>query len=91
MQYPQVTPTQVELWLQDPVTKALFSCLEQYQEDVRFEMGSGSCLDSSSADLTLSRMSQRMGQIEGLHSASSFEDLFNKFEMIEVASHVQAV
>jgi len=54
-------------------------------------MGSGSCLDSSSADLTLSRMSQRMGQIEGLHSASSFEELFNKFEMIEVASHVQAV
>ena len=88
MQHPQVTPTQVELWLQDPVTQALSSCLEQYQEDLRIEIGTGSFLDESNADLTLSRAVQRLGQLEGLRTASAFMHLFEKFVMIEEDSDV---
>lgn len=90
-QHPQVTKTQAELWLQDPVTKALLQCLDWYQDDIRDEINSGSCVDKTNADLTLALISQRQGQIEGLVTASGFEQLLDRYEMIEVASHVQAV
>ena len=91
MKHPQISRTQLELWLEDPATKALTKCLGWLQSDVKDEINTGSCVDMSNADLTLSRISQRTGQIEGLETASYFEDLFKRYEMIEEGSHVQAV
>ena len=86
--YPRVTRTQVDLWLQDPVTKALAQCLEWCEGDVKDEINTGSCIDESNADLTLSRLSKRRGQIEGLVSAGGFENMFSRYEMIEVDANV---
>ena len=91
MEHTQLTQTQVDLWLKDPVTKTLFQCLEWQVGDVKDEINTGSCLDTSNADLTLSRISQRTGQIEGLITAGDFEFLFSRYCMIEEAVNVQAV
>jgi len=91
MQYPQVTKTQVELWLQDPTTQAHFKSLELYQEQIRDHISSGACLDRTNADLTLSRLSEFNGQLEALEAASGFENLLNAYGLIEEVSHVQAV
>ena len=91
MQHPKVTQTQVELWLKDPVTETLSQCLKWYQDDVKDEINTGSCLDTSNADLTLSRISQRTGQIEGLVTASAFDVLLNRYGMIEEEKHVKSV
>ena len=82
LKYPQVTQIQVDLWLKDPTTKAFISCLEFQQDDIKDVLGSGSIVDPSSSDLTLSRISQCRGQVEGLESAAKPEVLLNHYKMI---------
>ena len=81
----------MDLWLKDPVTLALFQCLDWYQSDVKDEINTGSCIDMANADLTLARISQRRGQIEGLLTASEFKFLLDRYSMIEESSYVQSV
>jgi hypothetical protein len=69
----------------------LIQCLEWYQDDIKDEINTGSCVDKTNADLTLALISQRQGQIEGLVTASQFEPLLNRYSMIGEVNHVQAV
>lgn len=88
MNYPKVTQTQLDLWLKDPVTKTLCQCLEWHQDDVKDELSSGSCVDESNADLTLSKISRRRGQIEGLITASDFGAVLDRYKMVGEDSYV---
>jgi len=67
----------------DPVTQVLIKCLKWQVEDVQDVINSGACLDESNADLTLSRISRRMGQIDGCITAGAFEAMFNRYAMVE--------
>ena len=83
LQYPQVTQTQLELWLDNPVTQALVKCFEWYQKDIQDEINSGSCVDSSNADLTSSNIHLRLGQIQAMITASEFTGVLDRYKMIE--------
>ena len=82
MQHKQVTQTQIEHWLKDPVTLVLGKCLDWYTKDIQDEINTGACVDQSNADLTLSRISQRTGQIEALRTSGNFEEIFNRYKMV---------
>lgn len=82
---PQVTKAQVELWLDNPVTKTLVKCLQWQANDIRDEIGNGSFLDQANADLTLSRLSKLLGMADGFDAASKVEFMLNHYAMIEVS------
>lgn len=67
----------------DPVTQAISKCLQWQVLDVQDEINSGSCLDETNADLTLSRISRRMGQKDGLQAAGKFQELLTHYIMVE--------
>lgn len=70
--------------MDNPVTKILASCLQWQASDIRDEIGLGSFLDQSNADLTLSRLSKLLGMAEGFDAASNLEFMLNHYKMIEV-------
>ena len=88
----QVTQVQVDLWLDNPVTQALYECLGLMAEDIKMEMSNGSCVDSSNADMTSSQIHLRLGHIQSLDNASRFHDVLTRYESIEVEeSNVKAI
>ncbi len=83
LQYKQVTQPQLELWLDNPVTLALLKCFDWYKKDIQDEINSGSCVDSSNADLTSSNIHLRLGQIQALTTAGELTDVLDRYKMIE--------
>ena len=81
-QYPQVIPEQIQLWLNDPVTKVYLQCLDWFKEEVNESASNGSIVDSSCADLTHAMIHQNLGQQQGLTSAIGYQSLFARFGMI---------
>lgn len=82
-QYKQLTQTQLELWLDDPATQALVKCFDWYKEDIQDQINTGSCVDSSNADLTSSNIHKRLGQIDGMVTARDLTGVLNRYSMIE--------
>lgn len=80
--YPRLTQAQVDLWLEEPVTKLLTQCLEWWQDDVRDHVSSGACIDRENSDKTLSSLCESNGNIQGLCSAGLYEEVFARYEMI---------
>jgi len=81
--YPRLTQTQVDLWLDNPVTKTFSDCLGFLRDDFKDSLAAGSFIDSSNADLTLSNVHLNLGHIQALGNAQQFITLFNKFGVIE--------
>ena len=82
LDYPQVTPEQIELWLNNSVTKVYFQCLGWKRKDIRNQAGEGQFIDSSNADLTHAMAHVSMGQRDGVQMAMDHESLFSEFNMI---------
>ena len=70
--------------MDNPVTKTLINCLQWQADDIRDEIGLGSFIDQTNADLTLSRLSRLMGQADGFDAASKLEFMLNHYKMVEV-------
>ncbi|MGI9251417.1 MAG: hypothetical protein ACR2PR_09480 [Pseudohongiellaceae bacterium] len=82
LQHPQVTDSQIEIWLTNPVTAAFFSCLQWKLEDTRDAAGSGSLTDSSSADLTHALLHRALGQQDAYADAQHAENLLEHYGMV---------
>ena len=82
MNYPQVTPEQVQLWESNPVTQSYLKCLEWKHADVKDDASSGAIVDSSCADLTHALIHKNIGQQEGLVTATNYNSLFAEFNII---------
>lgn len=80
--YPQVTPEQISLWANDPVTVAYLTSLQQLLEDKRDDASDGSLVNSASADMTHGLIHQNMGHQQALQDALNFEGLLAEFNMI---------
>ena len=87
--YPQITRTQLDLWLEDTTTRVYLQCLEWLREDIReaFPLA----FVENNADLTLSRMSRQQGRLDTVLNLSDFKGVLNNFKMIKEDDHVQAV
>lgn len=81
-EFSQVTEPQVEIWLANSVTKTFMKCLAWKCLDVRDAAGSGTLVDSSSADLTHALLHRALGQQDAYTEAQKPEELMDHFEMI---------
>jgi len=84
--YKQVTPEQLEIWLNDPVTKAYRECLEFLRTKVVMEGGSGKFIDPANNDLTCHNMAVSLGKQEAYAEALDPAQLLGDWERPEVVN-----
>ena len=80
--FPKITPEQIELWADNPVTEVLLQCLGWFKADVADDAADGTIVDSSSSDLTHAMIHKNLGQQQGLSTAMDFQSLFDRYGMI---------
>ena len=83
VEHKQVTEAQVEIWLTNPVTLTLLQCLEWNRLDSRDAAGSGTLVDSSSADLTHALLHRNLGQQDAYRECEDPVQIFEHYEMID--------
>lgn len=74
--YKRLTTVQVELWLNDPATKAYLVCIGLEMERVEGELENGSWIDPTNNDLTSWNLSNHRAQIEAYDLSFHAEELF---------------
>jgi len=74
---------QIELWLNDPVTKAYQSCIHGQIEKIGEYLKSGAFVNASSSTKTLSSAQAARGQREGLMYAACLEEVLKDCEVTE--------
>ena len=83
--YKRLTPSQVELWLDNPVTKYHLLNLENQIKDIEDKINSGSLRDPLNNDATCNALSYWEGRKDSYVTAMGPEALLNHYEMIEEA------
>jgi hypothetical protein len=81
--YPRLTDNQVELWLNDPCTQALLSCLDWYQGDIKDEINKGTHVDPTNNDLTCNNYFRMTGRKEAFGLSCDFQTLFDRYGLME--------
>ena len=74
---------QIEIWLDNPVTKTYLQCLEWSGEQIREALGKGGYVDSDNNDRTCNHVHSALGEAEGLAKAGSPQAILNTHEMLE--------
>ena len=87
--YHRLTASQVELWLNDPVTKYHLLNLENQIKDIEDKVNSGSLRDPHNNDTTCNALSYWEGRKASYITAMDPESLLNHYEMIEVKKDVE--
>lgn len=72
------------MWQADPVTKTYLKCLGWFKQDIADQVSNGSCVDSSSADLTHAMVHRNLGQQDGISDSTNVDYLFDRYGMILV-------
>ncbi len=80
---PQITITQLELWMSRPETRIYIEALEQKLYDVETQAGTGQLVDSGNADLTHALIHRALGEQDGLKQAMNPERLMSTFDRIK--------
>ncbi len=83
MAYQKITQAQIEIWLNDPVTKTHLQCLWWSAEQIRELMGKGEFIDRKSMENSYGDTREAAGQIDGLESATDVIRHFNQHEMVD--------
>ena len=74
----------MELWLENPVTKAYKTCLETGAARISLHLGEGGFIDPSNNDLSMNKIHSAIGQKLTLEGMSKFFDILSRADMIEV-------
>jgi hypothetical protein len=82
LEFPQITDSQMDIWLVSPVTKAYLRCLKWKADDQRDAVGTGVLVDSSNADMTHALIHRALGQRDGFAEAGEPEKLLDFYKMI---------
>ena len=78
--YKQVSPEQVEVWLNDPVTKAYLEAMHYCKSAVEERMHSGALIDPRNNDLTCYNLAYSRGQRDLLGETESPLAFLAKYE-----------
>ena len=78
-----VTPEQIEIWLDNPVTKAYLLSIDRCIEHLDDSLCNMSLIDSSNADLTMSGIHLTHGKKQGMDTASDPESLMKFYDMVK--------
>lgn len=79
-QYKQVSPEQVDLWLNDPVTKAYLEAVNYCKTAVETRMHSGGLIDPQNNDLTCYNLTYSRGQRDLLLETEDPVSFLAKYE-----------
>ena len=82
-QYQRLTQAQVEIWLDDPVSKIYVQCLGWAVEQVKEQLANGSFIDSENNDLSMNKTHSAYGTQYGLEQASNLKQVLVDKGMIE--------
>ena len=83
VEHPQLSETQLELWLRDPVTCIFLQCLEWKRLNTRDAAGDGQIVDSSNSDLTHALIHRALGQQDVYGELQNTEEFLDEFGMID--------
>ena len=83
LQKKKLTLAQLELWLSDPVTKAMIDCLSIDDIELMEAIGSGHVGSPDNAHLTQAAYYENLGIRQGLARAGNVEFLIRKHYEIE--------
>jgi len=90
VQYRELTQSQLEIWLNDPVTKTYLQCLWWSQDQVKEVMGSGLLVDRSSMENTYGQIREAEGQKTGLSQAMDIVGQLRRHKMIEEDADIES-
>jgi hypothetical protein len=83
--YKQVSPEQVDLWLNDPVTKAYLDSLQYCLRKAQDTLADGSFIDPHNVSLTQYNAAYQRGRRELILEALNPKHIFAAYEQPEVA------
>ena len=81
--YPRVSQAQLEIWLHDPVTKAVKLAFTEFEADLREKVGSGSFRNPQSNDLTCNNISHALGMADAMGNCANFAEMLKHLELLE--------
>ncbi len=82
----QVSPEQVDIWLQDPVTLAVLDSINYLLESAKKTLANSTGVDPSNAHLTLHNQGKLGGVRDTLMEISDIPSFLGKYERPEVAN-----
>jgi hypothetical protein len=80
--FPRVTQIQVDLWLNDPVTKAYLTCFSEVSRGISEQLSDCKFIDSANNDSSMNKMHSLFGQRSGINYVSDSLGLLQSCEMI---------
>lgn len=80
----RISQDQLDIWLDSPVTKAYFQCIEWSIEQIRESIGLGGWRDPDNNDHTANHLSQALGKADGMEDAINVLSHLQKHQMIEI-------
>lgn len=84
-EYPQLTEPQLEIWLDNPATKAYLICIGLEMERVEGVLDGGRWIDQTNNDLTCWNLSNQRAKIEAYDNVRDPEALLRLKGMVEEA------
>jgi hypothetical protein len=81
--YPRVTQSQLEIWLDNPVTVNYLKSLEFLSDAIGDTLKSVGLIDSTNNDLSMNRIHSAMGSQNALSTALDCTELLTKYGMVE--------
>ena len=88
-QYKQLSQSQVELWLNNPVTKAYLQCLWWSQDQISEVIGSGDLFDRGSMENTFRQLAEAEGEKNGYLGALRVVEELNRHEMLDPKAKIE--
>jgi hypothetical protein len=85
MQYKQVTPEQLEIWLSDPVTKAYLDCVNFCLEEAKEALSGAGFIDPHNTSLTQYNAATLKSRKDTLTEMSDAFVLLGRYERRDAA------
>jgi hypothetical protein len=81
----QVTPEQLDIWLNDPVTQAYLDAMQYCHDQSREQLASSTAVDPSNSSTTLYNQGYLAGTRNALAEALNPQKFLGHYERAEVA------
>jgi hypothetical protein len=86
MDYKRITQAQLEIWLNDPTTRAYLQSLYWSKQQYEEIQGNGSLMNKRSAELTYGNMMENEGLKSGYTNSMNAIEELERHDLLEVAA-----
>lgn len=81
--FPRVTQTQIDIWMNDPVTHAVLSAYSEISNRIDAGINSGSFIVLDNNDQSMNQLSLARGHKQGLENAKQIKNVLELCQFIE--------